>query len=136
MYENIVDSLQKPITMQKLTSAEEELMQAVWKTNGGFIRDFMEHLSEAPPYTTVASTIRNLEKKGFVTSRKMANSFYYEPAIAAAAYSQTSVSGVVKDYFANSYKDLVTFFAKEKKITPDELKEIIAMIEGKKNRKS
>jgi predicted transcriptional regulator len=39
------------------------------------------------------------------------------------------MNGFVKDYFDDSYKSLVTFFAKEKKITPDELKEILKMIE-------
>ncbi|TAM98042.1 MAG: BlaI/MecI/CopY family transcriptional regulator, partial [Chitinophagaceae bacterium] len=37
----------------------------------------------------------------------------------------------INDYFENSYKELVTFFAKDKKISSEELKEIIKMIEGK-----
>lgn len=117
--------------MEKLSTAEEEVMQAAWKTKGGFIRDFMEHLDNSIPYTTVASTVKNLEKKGFVNSVKQANSFYYTPAITQEAYNRSNLSDVVKHYFANSYKEMVTFFAQDKKITPEELQEIIALIEKK-----
>ena len=44
--------------MEKLSPAEEEVMQAIWKTNGGFIRDFMEHMDDSIPYTTIASTVK------------------------------------------------------------------------------
>ena len=118
--------------MEKLSQAEEELMQAIWKKEGGFIRDFMEQLKDPPPYTTLASTAKNLEKKGFVKSRKMANSYWYQAVISAEAYNRNHLSHVVKDYFANSYKDMVTFFAREQKISPEELKEIIDLIEQKK----
>jgi predicted transcriptional regulator len=49
--------------------------------------------------------------------------------VSEKAYKKKFMTGFVKDYFENSYKDLVTFFAKEKKISPEELKEIIEMIE-------
>ena len=117
--------------MEKLSAAEEEVMQAIWKTRGGFIRDFMGHIDDKIPYTTFASTVKNLEKKNYVHAEKRANSFYYTPAIAQEEYNRTSLSDVVRHYFANSYKDMVTFFAKDKKITPEELQEIITLIEKK-----
>jgi predicted transcriptional regulator len=49
--------------MEPLTHVEEETMQAIWRTGEGNVKSFMEHLDEAIPYTTVASTIKNLEKK-------------------------------------------------------------------------
>lgn len=117
--------------MENLSPAEEEVMQAIWKTNGGFIRDFMEHLDESIPYTTIASTVKNLEKKKYIGSKKRANSYYYSPVIAREDYNRSNLSNVVKQYFANSYKDMVTFFAKDKKISPEELQEIITLIEKK-----
>ena len=48
--------------MKKLTQQEEEAMQVIWELNGGFIKDFLEKLPEPkPPYTTLASTVKNLE---------------------------------------------------------------------------
>jgi BlaI family penicillinase repressor len=117
--------------MERLTAQEEEAMQAVWQYGPGFIRDFLEVLPEPkPPYTTLASTVKNLEKKGFVKSEKMANSFRYSPAIKEGIYKKRFMNGFVSDYFQNSYKELVTFFAKEKKISAEELQEIIKQIEN------
>jgi len=120
--------------MEKLTKQEEEAMQAIWQTNGGFIKDFLEHLPDPqPPYTTLASTVKKLEQKGFLTSEKLGNSYRYLPLIAEKDYSKSFMRGFVSDYFQNSYKELVTFFAKEKQISPAELKEIIDMIENRKS---
>ena len=116
--------------MEKLSQQEEEAMQAVWQVKAGFIRDFLEQMEEPkPPYTTLASTVKNLENKGFVKSEKLGNSYRYTPAIAEEEYKKRFMSGFVSDYFKNSYKDLVTFFANEKKISASELKEIIKLIE-------
>jgi BlaI family penicillinase repressor len=116
--------------MEKLSQQEEEAMQAVWQTGIGFIKDFLDQLAEPkPPYTTLASTIKNLERKGFVAGEKIGNSFRYKPSIAEEEYKKRFMSGFVNDYFKNSYKDLVTFFANEKKISANELKEIIKLIE-------
>jgi len=119
--------------MEKLSKQEEEAMQAVWQAGQGFIKDFLDQIAEPkPPYTTLASTIKNLERKGFITSEKMGNSFRYAAAINEVEYKKKFMSGFVSDYFQNSYKDLVTFFANEKKITASELKEIIKLIENPK----
>ena len=116
--------------MEKLSQQEEEAMQAVWQAGTGFIKDFLDQINEPkPPYTTLASTIKNLERKGFVTGEKIANSYRYTPAINEQEYKKRFMSGFVSDYFKNSYKDLVTFFANEKKISAGELKEIIKLIE-------
>ena len=110
-------------------------MQAVWKCNGGFIKDFLDALPEPkPPYTTLASTIKNLEKKGFLTGEKVGNTYRYAPRVEAEAYKKGQMSTFVSDYFKNSYKDLVAFFAREQRISADELKEIIHMIENKKSK--
>jgi BlaI family penicillinase repressor len=120
--------------MEKLSQQEEEAMQAVWQNGPGFIKDFLDLLMEPkPPYTTLASTIKNLERKGFLEAEKIGNSFRYIPTIAEAEYKKRFMSGFVNDYFKNSYKDLVTFFAKEKKISAVELKEIINLIENHKS---
>ena len=120
--------------MEKLSPQEEEAMQAVWQKGEGFIKDFLDLINEPkPPYTTLASTIKNLERKGFVKSEKLGNSFRYKAAIKEEEYKKRFMSGFVNDYFENSYKDLVTFFAKEKKISATELKEIIKLIENHKS---
>lgn len=118
--------------MEKLTHVEEETMQAVWRTGEGNVKAFMEHLDEAIPYTTVASTIKNLEKKKYLASKLVGNVYIYKPLITEEEYKKKFMGNVVKEYFDNSYKELVNFFVEQKKLSPAELKEIVEMIEGKK----
>lgn len=118
--------------MEKLTHAEEEAMQAVWKTGEGNIKAFMENMDAPPPYTTVASTIKNLEKKGYLHSRLVGNAYMYQPAVSEDDYKRKFMGTVVKEYFDNSYKELVNFFVEQKKLSARELKEIITMIEQNK----
>jgi BlaI family transcriptional regulator, penicillinase repressor len=129
-YELVVVLRNNRNKMEKLSKQEEEAMQAVWQFGKGFIKDFLDLLEEPkPPYTTLASTIKNLERKAFLKSEKLGNSFRYAPVIQEEEYKKKFMSGFVSDYFQNSYKDLVTFFANEKKISASELKEIIKLIE-------
>ena len=115
--------------MEKLTHVEEETMQAVWRTGEGNVKAFIEHLEEAIPYTTVASIIKNLEKKDFLSSRLVGNAYLYKPAISEEDYKKKFMGNVVKEYFDNSYTELVNFFVQQKKLSAKELKEIISMIE-------
>jgi predicted transcriptional regulator len=116
--------------MSTLTSTEEEAMQAVWKNGEGNVKLFLDHMEEPkPPYTTLASTIKNLEKKGFLQSRLVGNTYVYKPMVSEYDYKKKFMSGFVKDYFENSYKELVNFFVEQKKLTGKELKEIIDLIE-------
>ena len=120
--------------MTPLTKQEEEAMLAIWKAGKGFVKDFLDQFTGAAPhYNTLVSTIKNLERKGFVASRKIGNMYEYSPLVEEADYKKQFLTSVVKNHFDNSYKELVSFFAEQKKITPSELKEIIDMIESKKD---
>lgn len=116
--------------MEKLTHQEEEAMLIIWHLGRAFVKDVLEQYAEPkPPYTTLASTIKNLERKHYVTSRMYGNIYEYAPAISEEEYKKQFMSGVVKSYFSDSYSNLVSFFAQEQKISADELKEIIRLIE-------
>jgi predicted transcriptional regulator len=116
--------------MQKLTHQEEELMLIIWQSEPGFIKDFMDKMDEPrSPYTTVASVVKNLERKGYVRAKRYGNTYEYSALIKEEEYKKKFLSNVVKNYFENSYKELVSFFAEEKKISAEELHEIIKLIE-------
>ena len=59
----------------------------------------------------------------------MGNAYLYKPLISEAEYKKKFMGNVVKDYFDNSYKEMVNFFVEQKKLSAKELKEIINMIE-------
>lgn len=116
--------------MEKLTPQEENIMLQVWQIGECAIKDVHEKLEEPKlPYTTVASVFNNLENKGYLNKRRFGNVKVFSPKISEANYKRHFLSGVVKSYFDNSYKELVSFFAKEHKISADELAEIIRLIE-------
>ena len=118
--------------VEKLTQQEEQALQAVYATGEGNVKMFLENLEEPVPYTTLASTVKNLEKKGYLKSRIVGNTYLYQPTLSQEEYKKQFMNGVVKEYFDNSYKSLVNFFVEQKKLSPKELKEIIELIEKQK----
>lgn len=121
--------------MEKLTHQEEMVMLQIWQLEKCIIKDIIERLDEPrPPYTTVASIVKNLETKGYLHSTKNGNVNVYTPKIAEKDYKKVFLKEVVKDYFENSYKELVSFFVKEQKISDSELEEIVKMIEEGRNK--
>ena len=116
--------------MEKLTHQEEAIMLHIWQLEECVVKDIVNAMEDPkPPYTTVASIVRNLEQKGYLKSKKYANVYVYSPLIKEDDYKAVFMSSVVKSYFENSYKELVSFFVKEEKISSEELQEIIRMIE-------
>lgn len=121
--------------MQKLSPPEEAAMNAIWTLGETNIRAILEQLSDEPmPYTTLASTIKNLEKKNYISSRKIGNAILYKPIVTEAQYKKIFMAGFVKKYFDNSFKQMVNFFVEQEKLSPKELKEIISLIEKNKNK--
>jgi BlaI family transcriptional regulator, penicillinase repressor len=119
--------------LEKLSKSEEDLMLIIWRLGEATVSNFLEEISEPkPPYTTLASMIKNLEKKNYLTSKRYGNVYVYQPAITEEDYKKSFMGDVVHDYFRNSYKEMVSFFVKDEKISAQELKEIIALIENGK----
>ncbi|WP_378177607.1 BlaI/MecI/CopY family transcriptional regulator [Aquimarina sp. SS2-1] len=118
--------------MEKLTNKEEEIMQALWKLEKAFAKEVQAELSDSVHYNTVSTIIRNLEEKGYVDHKAYGKTHQYFPIISKEAYRSNFVSKAMTEYFNNSYKNMVSFFAKEEKITAEELREILDVIEQKK----
>jgi len=122
--------------MEKLTNKEEEIMRVLWHLKKAFVKDVVAELPEPKPhYNTVSTTIRNMEEKGFVNHEAFGKTHQYFPAITKEDYRTKYMQKTIQHYFENSYKNVVSFFAKEEKITIDELKEIISIIEKDKKTK-
>lgn len=118
--------------MEKLTKQEEELMLIIFQQSKGFIKDFIQKMVEPhPPYTTVASIVKNLERKGYLIGKRYGNTSEYTPVMEESEYKSKYMSNVVENYFENSYKEMVSFFVEKQKISAEELQEIIKLIEKK-----
>lgn len=117
--------------MEKLTNKEEEIMQVLWNLEKAFVKEVIVKLPSKPHYNTTSTTIRKMEDKGFVKHIAYGKTHQYYPAISKEEYRKTFMNKTIHNYFENSYKNVVSFLAKEEKISVDELKEIIKLIENK-----
>lgn len=118
--------------MQKLTNKEEEIMQILWKLEKAFVKEVLAEITEDQPhYNTLSTIIRNLEEKGFVSHHAFGNTHQYFPIVKMEDYRKRFMNTAIDTYFDSSYKNMVSFFAKEEKISAEELREILAMIENK-----
>ena len=62
--------------MEKLTIQEEEVMIYIWELENCFVKEIVAKFEPpAPPYTTIASIVKNLERKGYVTARRVGNTY-------------------------------------------------------------
>jgi BlaI family transcriptional regulator, penicillinase repressor len=121
--------------MKELTKAEEQVMQVLWKIKKGFVNDLLEHFPEPKPaYNTVSTIVRILERKGFVDHKAYGKTHEYFPAVSKDIYTKDLMSGLIKNYFNNSVKQMVSFFANDKSLSIKEVDEILAFIKNEKQK--
>lgn len=118
--------------MKHLTPQEEQLMIVVWSTGKGSIKEYREKYPDPkPPYTSIATIIKKLECKGYLQSEQDRKTYIYTPLIKEEDYKKTFMKKIVNRFFSNSYKELVSFFAKDEKLSEKDLDEIISIIKKK-----
>jgi len=118
--------------MQKLTNKEEEIMHILWNLKKAFVKDVLaEIVEDKPHYNTLSTIIRNLEEKRYVSYTAYGNTHQYYPIISKEAYRKEFMNTAIENYFNNSYKNMVSFFAEEQNISAKELREILDLIEKK-----
>lgn len=112
--------------MKELTKAEEQIMQELWILEKAFVKEIVEKLPEPKPaYNTVSTIIRILEKKGFVDHYVYGKTHQYFPLISKPDYTKSYFKNFLSGYFGNSFQEMVSFFAKEDKMSLSELEELI-----------
>jgi len=111
--------------MKELTRAEEQIMHVLWEIEKGLVKDILDRLPEPKPaYNTVSTIVRILEKKGFVDHEAFGKTHQYFPRITLNEYRRGFLKSFVNRFFGNSYQEMVSFFASDRKITIQELEEM------------
>jgi BlaI family transcriptional regulator, penicillinase repressor len=122
--------------MQELTKAEEQVMHILWKLENAFVKDVIEYLPKPKPaYNTISTIIRILEKKKFVDHHVFGNTHRYYPLISKKEYTKEFMKGFVSNYFSNSYRQMVSFFAKENDLTLMEMEEVKKLLDEQMERR-
>jgi predicted transcriptional regulator len=112
--------------MKELTKAEEQVMQLLWKKEKAFVKDLIDEMPEPKPaYNTVSTIIRILEKKGFVEHKAYGKTHEYYPTISRKEYTKKFMKNFMSNYFSGSFQEMVSFFAKEDKMSLTELDEML-----------
>ena len=122
-------------TIPKQTEKEEEVMTFFWQKGKLTIRDVVALYPEPQPhFNTISTYVHILEKKGYLTREKVGNSLAYSPTIGIEEYRKSTMKGVIRRFFDNSYMKIVSSFVKEENISVDDLKELIKIVEQNKDK--
>ena len=113
-----------------LTEAELRLMEVVWAKGPSTVHQILESLPEKPAlaYNSVLTTIRILEKKGYVQHAKDGRAHVYTPLIGRQEARRFEVRNLVSRFFQNSHDLLVLNVLEEKGVDAEELKRVRALL--------
>ncbi len=117
--------------MEQLTNKEEEVMQVLWDLKQAFVKEIVPLLPGKNHYNTVSTIVRKLVDKSYVGYEAFGKTHRYHPIVERDEYRKKFMSGAISNYFNNSYKNVVSFFAQEDKISAADLREILDVIEKK-----
>ena len=118
--------------MEKLTNKEEEILRILWDLEKAFVKEILEQVKDQNlHYNTVSTIVRNMEEKGYVAHKAFGKTHQYYATVSKENYRKQFMNQATKKFFDNSFKNVVSFFAKEEKISADELREILEVIEKK-----
>lgn len=123
--------MEKNNFLNALTPQEEDIMRAYWIIGKGEISDAIKEMKHNDlPYTTIASTVYKLEDKKYLKRVGKKRGYVFAPNVSERDYANRTLKYVVSNFFTGSYKDLVSYFAEEQKLTREEIKEILEMIDN------
>lgn len=116
--------------MQKLTKAEEQVMQIIWDLNSCMVSEILEKIGEPkPPHSTVSSVVRILEKKDFLKHKAYGRTYVYSPIITKEAYSKFTLGNMANNFFGGSVTRLVSFLVKENDLDLNEISGLLDDLE-------
>src|SRR5262249_7592956 len=104
----------------------------LWQRGSGTVQEVLDHLPVNPPlaYNSVLTTIRVLEKKGYIGHRSSdGRAHVYEPRVAQTEARKSEIKHLVSPFFKNSHEQLVLNILEERGMDPQELNRLRQMLE-------
>ena len=116
-----------------LTKAEEQVMQTLWRLQRGGLREVTDSMPEPKPHvSTVATVLKILADKGFVSVEAYARMHFYSPAVSKEEYSGQRIAGIAHSYFDGSYAKVISHMVKSSDVTIADLELLVEQL--KKNK--
>jgi len=115
-----------PKRSNTLTEAELRLMKVLWERGESVVAEIVAAVSDTTPlaYTSVLTTIRILEKKGYVRHRQEGRAFLYSPCVEEREAGISEVRHVLHRFFGNSRERLLLSLLGDGEVTPEELRRL------------
>jgi len=102
----------------------------LWSHGPLFVKDMLEYYAEPKPhFSTISTFVRGLDEKGFVSHKEYGNSYQYYAIISREEYGKNSVYDILDSLYSRNTLNFVSTLIKDDRISIDELKELINMIE-------
>ena len=121
-------------TSATLTEAELRLMKVLWQKGSATVHQVLEALPEKPAlaYNSVLTTIRILEKKGYVKHAKDGRAHVYIPQVGQKDATRFEIQHLVSRFFKNSHELLVLNILEDDNIGAEDLKRLRQLLDEKK----
>ncbi len=120
--------------MKEITKAQEEILKALWEISDGAVSDVLDVLPDPKPaYNTVATVIKVLEKKGYVSHKTYGKTNVYFPVVTQKEYANHILKDTFKGLFNGSLNQMVSYFVNNKEVGLNELEELKEMLEKEIN---
>jgi predicted transcriptional regulator len=115
-----------------LTEAELRLMEVLWEQHSATVTKIVEALPKSSPlaYSSVLTTLRILERKGYIKHTKEGRAFVYQPLINREDARRSAVKHLINRFFDNSPRLLVLNMLEQETFNAQELEQLKGLIEG------
>ena len=111
------------------TDRELDLMAVLWERGPSTVAEVRDALSDPLAYTTVLTVLRTLEDKGYVGHEEVGRAYRYHPLVAREAAGRSALRRMLGTLFAGSPEMLLTQLVSERRIAPDELRRMRALLD-------
>jgi len=114
-----------------LTEAELRVMKVLWEKGSGTVQQVLDSITEKPAlaYNSILTTIRILERKGYLVHSKDGRAHVYTPVVREDEASRSEIRHLVTRFFKDSHQDLVLNLLEDQGIEPEELLRLRNMLE-------
>ena len=113
-----------------LTAAEHRIMDVLWALESGTVADVTAAIGQpALAYTTVLTTLRTLERKGYVRHKVQGRAFVYLPAVDRDEVRRGVVGYVLREFFDDSPRTLMLNLLESERLDRSELQRLRSMID-------
>ena len=121
----------------KLSDAEWQVMNALWKQYPATAREIADHLPDDVQwaYTTIKTLLARLAVKEAVSEHKRGNVSIYEPLVSLKKARRTALRSFLDQAFGGGIEPLLNFLAEERKLTAKDRSELAKIINAEKTRK-